>query len=143
MKIMFLSLLLVPAVVLGMGNRPPTDPATYGDIQTVQTQIDNVAYQGAQNTDAIQTNTDTLNKQQTQIDDLNALKVQLGVSVRLYDAKYVAFSIFSLADIQGSGGNAVGLNVGFKLGKSYEQRLLEKQQKQIDFLLSRIKPEAQ
>jgi len=136
-KIILASLSLIAINAVAMGNRPPTDPATYGDIQAVQNQITDVDSMAIRNTIATQSNTDAIAAQQTQIDALSALKIQLGTTVRLYDAKYASLNFFSLTDLQGTGGNAVGLNVGLKLGKSYEQRLIEKQQKEIDFLMQR------
>lgn len=111
-----------------MGARPPSDPATWGDVQSVQSQV---------NSNYAQEQAD-VNSLSNRLDDINALKIQIGTTVRIFDAKHMSLNFFSFTDIQGTGGNAVGLNVGFKLGKSYEERLLEKQQKQIDYLLSKL-----
>lgn len=113
--------------VSGMG-RLPSDPATWGDVQGVQTQVATNA--SKEEADTVRTN--------NRIDEIEALKLQLGVTARLYDGRYTSLNVFGLKDIQGTGGDAVGLSIGLKLGKSYEQRLLEKQQKQIDFLLQHI-----
>jgi len=138
MKLISLSIILMSfsAPCLAMGNLPPrpdSDPATWGDVRTVQNQV--TADEAHEQADITNAN--------NKIDDLNKLKVQIGTTVRLYDAKYASMNFFSLADVQGSGGNAVGLNFGFKLGKSYEQRLIEKQQKQIDMLMEKLTPSIQ
>lgn len=128
--------LFIAAPCLAMGNLPPrpdSDPATWGDVKNVQSQV--TADEAHEQADITNAN--------NRIDDLNKLKVQIGTTVRLYDAKYASMNFFSLADVRGSGGNAIGLNFGFKLGKSYEQRLIEKQQKQIDLLISKLTPSIQ
>ena len=64
-------------------------------------------------------------------------------AVRLYDGKHVqlqAFNVYAFGrhqgdDIFGDGRNIMaGVRFVFKLGKSYEERLLEKQSKQIKHL---------
>lgn len=121
-------MLSMPAIAMG---RLPSDPATYGDIQNLDTQISAI-----NQTDVAQEA--EIQDKQAQLNELNKLKVQMGTTIRLYDAKYGSLNFFGLYDVQGTGGNAVGLNVGLKLGKSYEQRLIEKQQKQIDLLMQKL-----
>lgn len=114
-----------------MGNQPPrpaSDPATWGDVQAVQSQV--TANATAEQLDA--------SNLQNQTDKLSALKCQVGSNVRLYDAKHYSVNFFGLYDVKGTGGNAVGARIDFKLGKSYEQRLIEKQQQQINYLLGKL-----
>jgi hypothetical protein len=135
MKII-IAVLFIASPCLAMGNLPPrpdSDPATWGDVKAVQSQVTK---------DETHEQTDITNVN-NRLDDIDKLKIQMGTTVRLYDAKYGSLNFFGLYDVQGTGGNAIGLNVGFKLGKSYEQRLIEKQQNQIDLLLQKLTPSIQ
>lgn len=75
------------------------------------------------------------------IDD--SAKLVVDTAVRLYDGKYLQFQLFNVYgldrreshDVLGGGRNVMfGARFVVKIGKSYEQRLLEKQQKEIDLL---------
>lgn len=126
-----IGIIFFAAPCLAMGNLPPrpdSDPATWGDVKSVQSQVTSNAQQ--EQVDAANIN--------NRLDDINKLKLQIGTTVRLYDAKYASINFFSFTDIQGAGGNAVGMNIGFKLGKSYEERQIAKLQKQMDALIAQF-----
>jgi len=68
--------------------------------------------------------------------NLERLKVMPEADVRFFDSKHVSAMAYDAYDATNGRNFAVGVKVMLKLGKSYEQSLIEKQQKQIDSLES-------
>lgn len=78
---------------------------------------------------------------QGQVNDMQRLKVMPEASVRFYDDKHLSLAAYDAYDATNGRNFAIGLKIQLKLGKSYEERLVEKQQKEIDLLkaaLSRL-----
>jgi len=70
------------------------------------------------------------------VNNLERLKVMPEADVRFYDDRHVSAMMYDAYDATNGRNFAVGVKVMLKLGKSYEQSLIEKQQKQIDSLES-------
>ena len=68
--------------------------------------------------------------------NLERLKVMPEADVRFFDSKHVSAMAYDAYDATNGRNFAVGVKVMLKLGKSYEQSLIEKQQKRIDSLES-------
>lgn len=68
------------------------------------------------------------------VDNLERFKVMPQAAIRVYDAKHLSMELFDLYDATNGRNFAGGMKVTLKLGKSYEERIIEKQQKQIDAL---------
>jgi len=71
---------------------------------------------------------------QGQVNNLERLKVMPEADVRFYDDKHVSAMAYDAYDATNGRNFAVGVKVMLKIGKSYEETLIEKQQKQIDSL---------
>lgn len=131
MKISIVALLsafaLLASPCLAMG-RKPSDPATWGDVTTVQDQVNRNAA----------TESDHNAKTNERIDNLEALRPMLEGDLRFYDGKHLALSAFSGFDVNRSHFDTAGLRITLKVGKSYEETLVAKQQKLIDQLTALI-----
>jgi len=117
--------------VFGMGNRPPNDPATYQDILNVQTQTQ------AEASRATQAEGNLSNQQSAdegRINQVDQTKVLAEGALRVLDTKRFAVELFDDYDARRTVNFALGAKVTLKLGKSYEQRLLEKQEREINAL---------
>lgn len=123
----FLILLLLSSPVFAMG-RKPDDPATWGDVQNVQSQV--TANQQQEQADAA--------KASDRLDALEGTKYQAEAVVRLYDGKRLTLEEYNNMTLNQSFGPTFGARITFKVGKSYDQRVAEKQQKQIDALTAII-----
>jgi len=90
--------------------------------QALQNQINNVNAQAQDNTN--------------RIDRLEQTKYLLEPTVRLYDDKHFQVQAFDSYDVRHSMNFAAGLRVMFKVGPSYEEKLLKKTNPEIARLLS-------
>lgn len=72
---------------------------------------------------------------QNQVNDMQRLKVMPEADVRFYDGRHVSVMAYDAYDATNGRNYATGVKVMLKLGKSYEETLIEKQQKQIDKLM--------
>jgi hypothetical protein len=97
----------------------------------------NTANIGALNTGL---NNETLRAQgaesglQNQINQIEKVKVMADMTVRILDEKKYTVGFFDMWDGTNNRNFAFGARLTYKLGKSYEERLVEKQQKQIEDL---------
>ena len=97
----------------------------------------NTANIGALNTGL---NNETLRAQgaesglQNQINQVEKVKVMADMTVRILDEKKYTVGFFDMWDGTNNRNFAFGARLTYKLGKSYEERLVEKQQKQIEDL---------
>ncbi len=107
--------------------RLPSDPATYADITDVNKRVDTVS--NNQNAQQGQIN-DTNNR----VDEIDQTKALIETDVRLFDSKRVTVAVFNSADVRRVKEFAAGLRFTLKLGKSYEERLIESQAAQIEAL---------
>jgi hypothetical protein len=125
-----------------MGNRPPTDPADYQDIENAEaiTTNETVRAESAESGIAAQQTTDEATQQadEARINKMDQTKVLAEGAVRVLDTKRFAIELFNDYDARRMQNFAMGAKVTLKLGKSYEQRLIEKQQKEIDALLQKL-----
>ncbi len=121
------ALLLAKLPVYGMG-RLPADPATYGDITNLQTQVD----QNATTESAHYTKTND------RLDQLEQMKVIAEGDIRLYDGKRFSLVQFTAFDAAHSKLDSVGARLMLKVGSSHEEKLISKQQKTIDFLMDEL-----
>lgn len=68
------------------------------------------------------------------VSNLERVKVMADVNVRLIDAKRYTVGFFDMYDGTNQRNFAFGARLTYKVGKSYEERMIEKQQKQIEAL---------
>lgn len=68
------------------------------------------------------------------VDKLEQVKAMVDMNVRILDAKKYSVGFFDTWDVSNSRNFAFGARLTYKLGSSYEERQLEKQQKQIEAL---------
>lgn len=104
------------------------DPATVNNLQTQITNNTNA-------TDIIRNNLKATNKRvdslEERVDNLEETKVGGEVSIRLADDKYWTASIYDSFDVRHHRNDMVGIRLMFKAGKSYEEELIEKQQREL------------
>lgn len=124
--------ILLALPCMGMGRLPPSTPATLGDVYTVQDQV-----QGQQT--QINSQQDQLNNQQASIDKMQETKLSVEGVVRLYDGKRITLEMFDNYDVNHSRNFMAGTRITLKLGKSYTEKLIDKQQKQIEALEALLK----
>lgn len=75
------------------------------------------------------------------VDKLEQMKIIADVNVRILDAKKYQVAIFDMFDGRAQRNFAAGVRLTYKLGQSYEEKMIEKQQRQLDQLqaaLSRL-----
>jgi hypothetical protein len=137
MKYLLASLLL-SASAWSMGNRPPTDPATYQDITDAENQTTNETGRALRAETSLTAQQQATAAQQKadedRIDQMDQTKILLEGAVRVLDTKRFAVELFNDYDARRAQDFAFGAKVTLKLGKSYEERQLDKQQKEIDAL---------
>lgn len=134
-KLVLLALLYAGTPSLAMG-RLPTDPATWGDVENSEAQtsvVNNREIADNANTNA------RIDAQNSKIDNMNETKVMVEGVLRIYDAKRFTLEAFNSYDAAHSQEFAAGVRITLKLGKSYEERLLEQHKSQIDQLEQMIK----
>jgi hypothetical protein len=68
------------------------------------------------------------------VDKLEQVKAMVDMNVRILDAKKYTVGFFDTWDVSNGRNFAFGARLTYKLGSSYEERQLEKQQKQIEAL---------
>lgn len=114
----------IGALYTGLGNEANARIA--GDTN-LQSQINNTNGQVAQLGD--------------RVSNLEKLKVMPEAAVRFYDAKHLSLVAYDDYDATNGRNYAVGVRVQLKLGKSYEEKRLDKQEKEIrelKLLVSRL-----
>lgn len=82
-----------------------------------------------------------INDVSSRVDKLEQMKVIADINVRLLDTKKYQVGIFDMFDGRAQRNFAAGVRLTYKLGQSYEEKLIEKQQRQLDQLqaaLSRL-----
>lgn len=72
-----------------------------------------------------------INNDGHRIDNLERLKVMPEASIRFYDAKHLSMAMYDDYDATNGRNYAVGMKIELKLGKSYEETLIEKQNEEI------------
>lgn len=86
----------------------------------------------------LQNQVNSTNQQVSSLDNrvsnLERLKVMPEAVVRFYDDKHLSLAAYDAFDSTNGRNYAVGVRATLKIGKSYEERIIEKQQKQIDEL---------
>jgi hypothetical protein len=75
-----------------------------------------------------------VNATNNRVDQLEKVKVMADMTVRILDAKKYTVGFFDMYDGTNQRNFAFGARLTYKLGKSYEETLLEKQEKQIEAL---------
>jgi hypothetical protein len=103
------------------GLNSETNARIAGD-QALQSQINNINAQAQDNTN--------------RIDRLEQTKYLLEPTVRLYDDKHFQVQAFDSYDVRHGMNSALGMRVMFKVGKSYEEKLIAKTNPEIARLLS-------
>lgn len=78
------------------------------------------------------------NALQDQINETWETKYVLDGAVRLYDGKKIQVQAFDAYDVRHKRNFQAGVRVVYKLGKSYEEKILEKQAFQIELLQAQI-----
>lgn len=118
-----LVLLITPVGVHAMG-RLPSDPATYGDVQGLQTQINNNTASQAQRDTA----------QNDRLDGLEKVKGFVQTDLRLYDGKRVQWELFNMYDVVNTQEFGAGVKLTLKLGTSYEEKQIQELKRQLEAL---------
>lgn len=130
-------LVFIPSLALAWGGPSPlpTDPVLQGQYQGDQAATAysiNKSLEGSSNAQA------GLNSANDRISDLEKTKLFLEQDIRIYDGKYTTLAAFNMVDMTQAKEYGAGMRFTVKIGSSYEQRLLDKQQKQIDLLMDKL-----
>jgi collagen triple helix repeat protein len=110
------------------------------DVSGLQTGLNNEAATRVAADQSLQNQVNNLNTQAqdntNRIDRLEQTKYLLEPTVRLYDSKRWQVQAFDSYDVRQGMNFAVGARIMFKLGKSYEEKLIEKTNPEIARLLA-------
>lgn len=91
----------------------------------------------------LQQQINTSNQQVASLEDnvhqLNEVKIIADLNVRILDTKKYSVGLFDMYDGAHQRNFAFGARLTYKIGKSYEERLLEKQQQQIELLEAAVR----
>lgn len=91
---------------------------------------------------ALQSQINATNGRADQLDNrvskLERMKVIADVNVRILDAKKYSVALFDMYDGRAQRNFAAGVRLTYKMGKSYEEKLLEKQQHQLEALQAAV-----
>lgn len=129
-----LLVLLVSGSASAMG-RLPDDPATWGDVQDARGYTYSLNAEQRAVVNGISSNSiarDTAINDR--IDDLEKPKAIIDTSVRVFDTKRVTGEVFNQFDASQGNEFAYGVRLKLKLGSSYEERLIRKQQQELEAL---------
>lgn len=100
--------------------------------QNLWTGLNNEVATRSNETQMLQSNINSVN---AHVDDmehkLGETKTVIGATVRLMDSRKWELHLFDNYDLNRSHNDAIGLVVGYKVGKSYEETIIEKQQTEI------------
>lgn len=94
-------------------------------INNLNTQVTNVQAQGASNSQQISDLGNQMHK-------MEQTKIMPELDLRLYDAKRFSISAYDAYDATNGHNFALGAKLQIKIGKSYEEKLLDKQNKQLE-----------
>jgi hypothetical protein len=137
MRNLLLLLMFVVTPCLAQGRLPPadTDPATYGDVRIVGDQVID-EYNGRLAADNA-TNAQ-VSKLQDDYDKLIEPKAIINGEVRVWDGKHFQVAAFNEYDVSNNREFTYGVHLTLKLGRSYEQRELDKLKTTVDVLMKQI-----
>lgn len=111
-----------------------TDARVAGD-QQLQTNIDNETSRALSAENNLQNQVNNVNDRVNDVDNrvnkLEQTKYVGGVAVRLYDTKRFEVQAFDDYNMRSKRNDVVGMRMVFKLGKSYEEKLLAQQAAQL------------
>lgn len=112
---------------------------------TLATGLSNETNERIAGDQALQNQINQTNQNVSQLDDrvnnLERLKVMPEAAVRIYDSKYLSMEAFDDYDATNGRNFAVGMKATLKIGKSYEERRIDEQDKKIrelEILVSRL-----
>lgn len=98
-----------------------------------------VGIQGIQGTAGKDVDPATVNDMNKRIHEMNENKVVIEGAVRLYDSKLVQLQLFNSYDVRHGRNFMSGTRLIFKVGKSYEEKLIAKQNARMTCLSEQIK----
>lgn len=75
-----------------------------------------------------------VNQVQSQVNDMDKMKLFFEQDIRLYDAKRFSLGAFNMVDLNRSKEFGAGVKLTLKLGSSYEERQLEAQKRELEAL---------
>lgn len=108
------------------------------EVTTLYTGIGNEQVRAEGVEGGLQNQINTANAQTASLEDnvhkLNEVKVIADLNIRILDTKKYSVGLFDMYDGAHQRNFAFGARLTYKLGKSYEERLLEKQLQQIEML---------
>lgn len=121
------ALIILSLAIANAQGRKPDDPATWGDVQNVQKSINTTSARQSAQESAITDATEAANASME-------MKYLLDASLRILDTKHTTFELFNSFDARHGQNFAFGGRITLKLGKSYEEREMERLRMDLDAL---------